>query len=329
MTHVNLPEIRKDMISEQQMERRLNLQLHHEWDLFGDIDWARGVDLERDLLPLNDEILMFVEEIGISKRAVSWMFGLLAASAISEHERVLNDLKETWEISISDLARTSGIYQLGQQFFKEELKHSEAYKKFLEASAIFLNLSFHDLKSFLPVYEKDSWLARVYRKDTLAGGNALWWTVAATEEESIELYRMISQNEELIDPLFFRINKLHYEEEIRHSSFSYMMIDLQSRQRPKIVNTSSYLLARSLQFLWIRQQLNRLNGVLKFTQRHPYLADMGRFVTAMNSLPLHKKFRFIFKDSGYISMMLKPENHVRIRRQLSKNCYFPKTGESL
>lgn len=316
------------MTNQFQLERKLFIQMQREWNLFNDIDWTAGVDLDRYLLPLNDEIRHFARQAGVSPLPVSWMFGLLAASAISEHERVLNDLKDTWKTSLENRKQVPGLYQLGEQFFKEELKHSEAFRRFLETAAIFLNLKYEELKSFLPVYEENSWIAKLYKRDALKGGNALWWTVAATEEESIELFRMISKNEAFIDPLFFQINKLHYEEEIRHSSFSYMMIDLHAGNR-KLSNASSYLLSRSLQLMWIHHQLARLNEITKYAHRHPYLQEMSRFVAAINSMPLHKKIRFFYKDSGYIAMMLRPENHVRIRRRLLKICHFPKTGESI
>ncbi len=310
------------MLNEVQLGRKLALQTHMEWDILKDIDWSQGVDLDKDLLPLSPLAKEFTERHEISTRSVSWMFGLLATSAISEHERVLNDLHNTWESGLRKDFASLQLLQLGNQFFKEEMKHSEAFKMYLEHSAIFLNLKIGELKSFLPRYTESSLAARLYRKDLMTGGSALWWTVATTEEESIELFRMLNKNADRTDPLFYQLNKLHYEEEIRHSSFSYMMIDFYSSKQSRSRNISSYLLARSLQTVWVCQQLKRLRNVHQFADRHPYLSEMSRFVKTLEEVPFFRKMKLLYQDNGYVSMMLKPENHMRIRKQISKSCFL-------
>lgn len=308
------------------LKRRTDLQMRLEWSLLDDIDWSMGVDLSKELLPLNSEMKDFANAHNIPHHSLSWMMGLLAASAISEHERVLNDLKSTWRKSLERLNPSQELMQLGEQFFKEEMKHSEAFGLYLKSAAIFLNLTENELKSFLPLYDASSLSAAVYRTDARMGGSALWWTVAATEEESIELYRMLARNEENTDPLFYQINRLHFEEEVRHSSFSYLMIETFDSSRGWWKNLLSYTLARSIQGYWILKQLARLKHVKHFENRHSILKDISNFTKAFGRLPTHQKLKFFQQQDGYLTMMLNPQSHERIHKQIVKSCSLYQAG---
>ncbi len=295
--------------------RRTRLQEAHEWDLFLDIPWDKSVDTSLDLLPVDSSM---IETLNCSKeetKAASWVLGLIAASAIAEHEKVLINLKPLcWD----SLSQSPAMRELGEQFFKEEAKHSKAYSRYLDTAAKELNLLPEELRSVLPTFNSNSIIAQLHKLDFLLGGKSIWWCVAVTEEESIKFFRMIAKKEKDIDPLFFTINKLHYEEEIRHSSFSYMMLD----QNKSFISNFSYSLYRSLQMIWLYKELKRLKKVKNFKDRHPILNNFSSLVERYETLPIMKKLQLFFNDISYTKMMLNPHKHVRIAHQIKKTKRF-------
>ncbi len=282
-------------------------------DFEKDIPWNNGVDLNQTLLPL-DKKNAFISQLDEKEQhAFSWALGLLAASAIREHERVLNDLRH-----ICDPEPTLE----SSSFFLEEATHSVAYGRFLSLAAKELNLSMSELRSFLPTFPRSSFIARLYAIESFLGGNALWWTVAATEEESIRLYQKILPAKNDIDPVFFELNRLHFLEESRHSSFSYKMIGKEKAGIERSLNRCSFLLSRIFQTIWLLGALNRFRKVKAFSDRHPVLDAMASLVTKVDKLSFRQKLTLLFKDISYIRMMTEPEKHPRLKKALERESAF-------
>ncbi len=285
----------------------------HTPDFEHDIPWENGVDLTRSLLPLDKKCTFIADLDEKEQHAFSWALGLLAASAIKEHERVLNDLRH-----ICDPDPTPE----SSSFFLEEAIHSMAYGKFLYLSSQELDLTPEELGSFLPVFPRSSFIARLYAVESFMGGSAIWWTVAATEEESIRLYQKILPTKNETDPVFFELNRLHFLEESRHSSFSYKMIGKNKVGLEKSFNRFSFLLSRIFQTVWLFCALNRFRKVKIFRNRHPVLAAMTTLVTRIEKLSFRQKMALLFKDISYIRMMTEPEKHPRLKKALEKESAF-------
>jgi hypothetical protein len=285
----------------------------HSPDFESGIPWEQGIDLTSALLPLDKKSPFMADLSGNEQYAFSWALGLLAASAIKEHERVLNDLRH-----ICDPEPTLE----SSAFFLEEATHSAAYGKFLELSAKELKLSPSELGSFLPTFPRSSFIARLYAVECFLGGSALWWTVAATEEESIRLYQKILPARNEIDPVFFELNRLHFLEESRHSSFSYKMIAQEKTGFKKTLNRYSFLFSRIFQTLWLLGALKRFRKVKTFSDRHSLLGAMATLITKIDRLSFREKIKLLLKDISYIRMMTEPEKHPRLKKALEKeNAY--------
>jgi hypothetical protein len=280
-------------------------ELENGIDFVHGIPWDLGVDLSRELLPVDKDGAFFGTLSEKEKHAASWALGLLASSAIKEHEKILNELRMLACPKMTTEAAT---------FFLEEAVHSQAYQRFLDEAAKKLNLSSPELSSFLPQYKKTSLSGFLYAIEAMLGGNAIWWAVAATEEESIRLFQKLLPNKVNTDTLFFELNRLHFLEESRHSSFSYQMI--RHRNSARILKRWSFAVSRVLQTIWLFQELNAFKKVKNFRNRHPLLEEMTLLSEKIDRMPWHQKLKLIFRENFYTRMMSTPERHPRLRRAL-------------
>lgn len=288
------------------------------YDFDKDIPWNQGVTLSQTLLPI-PENCSFINNLSINeKHAVSWALGLLAASAIKEHEKVLNQMRSIC-FEREPRALNDQAFRLeGKQFFLEEAVHSTAFSRFLDMTAKELNLSSDELASFLPKFNKTSLVARLYALESFLGGKAIWWTVAATEEESIRLFQQMAPHKNETDAVFFSLNRLHFLEESRHSSFSYDMLTLTESSWRKPITKMSFAVSRVLQTIWLMSELKRFRKVAKFQDRHPLLKSIHQVVEKIDALPLTSQLKLIFNDISYIKMMTQPEKHPRLKKTLAK-----------
>lgn len=289
--------------------KTLKTPISHEAEFGETIPWESGVDLSRNLLPV-DESGLFIQGLSEDeKHAFSWVLGLLASSAIKEHEKVLFSLR-------SVAYPEKGIE--GSQFFLEEGLHSAAFQKFLDASAQELNLTPEELSEFLPKFKKNSLITRLYALEARLGGRAIWWTVAATEEESIRLFQKLRPHEASTDPVFFELNHAHFLEESRHSSFSYKML----RKPGGKIAKASFAFSRILQTIWLLSELKSFRKVRLLRHRHPMLEHMARLSEKIDSLSFLKKLRLVFQDISYTRMLTHPETHPRLMRAVEKEGVF-------
>ena len=284
-----------------------------DFDFDGGIPWAKGLDLEKNLLPVDSDSAFFNSLNDSEKHATSWALGLLAASAIKEHEQILNELRH--------IAHPESCPK-GNKFFLEEAVHSQAYQRFLNMAAVALNVTNAELASFLPKFKRSSLPAMLYALEGKLGGNAIWWAVAATEEESIRLFQKISKEREVTDEVFFTLNHLHFLEESRHSSFSYQMIYKKEGPYKNVLRKFSFGVSRILQTMWLFQELNSFKKVKLLRHRHPVLENMARVSEKLEALTFRQKLKLILQDISYTRMMTRPESHPRLRRALEKENVF-------
>ncbi|WPU64209.1 hypothetical protein [Peredibacter starrii] len=288
------------------------------YDFDKDIPWNQGLTLSQTLLPIPANCSFINELTKNEKHAASWVLGLLAASAIKEHEKVLNQMR-TICFEREPKAKNNHAFAMeGKQFFLEEAVHSAAFSRFLDMTAKELNLSREELSSFLPSFDKKSLVARLYAFEGLLGGKAIWWTVAATEEESIRLFQQMAPHKNHTDSVFFSLNRLHFLEESRHSSFSYEMLSMPEQSWRRPITRLSFAVSRILQTIWLIGELKRFRKVSQFQDRHPILKSMNQVVEKIDVLPFKSKLKLIFNEISYIKMMTQPEKHPRLKKTLAK-----------
>lgn len=303
--------------------RKYQVQVQHQWDLEADLPWQDGIAAGMDLLPVE-------EDFGLLKlnpsqqKCLSLALGIIAASAISEHERILCELKDScWERLVSKKKYPFAMKHLGEQFFSEEKKHSQAFGKYLSLFASAHNVSLEELKACLPAYDS-RFLISLYKLDARLGGKALWWTVAATEEESIELFKLMANKEASTDPLFYKLNRLHFEEEVRHSSYAFEMLksDDKTSWPGRKYQQASFMLAKTLQTIWIFQQLHQFKKIKNLRQRHPFFEEISQLVEEIETISSGHKIKALFTKTSYISMMLNPQKHKRIQQEIKRQKAF-------
>ena len=213
-----------DIYNESLLSRKLEVQSAKGWDLEKDLNWDQGVDLSKFLLPLDQESILFPDANADQKRVISQLMGLIIASSISELEKVACELKEpSWDRFLRKHPISPEFRTLGEHFYEDEKKHSEAFSRYIDSFALELGVDPQDLKQLLP-QSNQTIQGQIFKLNSMAGGMAIWWLIAAVEEESILFYRYIQNMKSDIDPLYYQLHKLHFEEEVRHKSYAFMML---------------------------------------------------------------------------------------------------------
>jgi hypothetical protein len=300
------------------INKRLEIQKDRAWDIEKDLPWFLGCDVRCDLVPIDENFALLPGITARERLVLGQGIGILAAKAISEHERVLNLLKDKcWARTLGEGEASSDLFEMGEQFFTEEAKHSQAFARYVEKFAHAHHVSVDELNAYLPQYDENSFITSLYKLDAQLGGKALWWTVAATEEESIELYKSLHAKKDHIDPLFYTLNRLHFEEEVRHSSYAYDILKLKPRSFfAGLLQRSDFLFSRVLQAAWLFKQLRRFRGISALGHHDPFFAELGAILDKMNSQPLFRQMVCLYKHTEHISLMLNPQKHKKIKKAL-------------
>lgn len=300
------------------LTRMLEAQKRHSWDLERDVDWEVR-DTKRPLLPIGSQ----ATSLGLStveERTLSQLLGLIATSAISEHERALKIVKkDCWSRPLSRKRKSRELRDLGEQFFLEEEKHSQAFAKYIETFAHDQGLDLRDLQQILPKYE-DGFMCKVFRLNSLLGGRAIWWLVMLTEEESLDLFRKMRPHQESIDPLFYQIHDLHFQEEVRHISYAPQMLRLLGGGW---LSKFDYRLAELMHFVWILIQLRRLRKVSHLTQKHPFFASVNAIIKKFERLKWKERWNLILNQTPFLSSLFRPLRHKAMRIELKRNGDLP------
>lgn len=301
------------------LKKRLNTLVRHEWSLMDDIDWNQGIDLSKPLLGLSSD---FVKECNLNQAealAVSQTLGIMAISAIAEHENVLDSFKDSYWLPLMKKSNAStDLVDLGDQFFKEEKKHAEAFNQYIKMFAAKTNLSSTQLGEFLPKFSKDSIYTKLFRLNLMMGGQALWWAVATTEAESIDIYSSIKKSTKEVDPLYTQIHKLHFEEELRHKCYAFLMLELDSSSNEinffrKILRRFDYMYSHLLEVTWAFNQLRRLKNVEAIATKHPIYSNLVSAIKKFEQLPLLTKIKVLLFKTPFLSPLLRLNRHREVR----------------
>lgn len=310
------------LYNEAKLQRDLEIQKLKGWDLDKDINWSQGIDITKPLLPLDTNAILFPNASEEQRLVISQMMGLIVASTISELEEMANRLKgPTWEKVLNKFPVNPEMYELGEHFYEDEVKHSIAFKRYIEMFAKEVNVEPAQLESILPS-SKGSSLKHIYKYNSMAGGMAVWWLIAAVEEESVLFYEYIRNSKQTVDPLYNQVHKLHFEEEIRHKSYANLMLQLNNdfARAPfgKILQKLDFILAEVLNISWTFNQLFKVKKLRQLAEHHEFfriLAGLEDMLKGQNSLSV---LNTLFTTAPYISNTLNLSEHKNLKEMMKR-----------
>jgi hypothetical protein len=311
-----------DIYDEVKLSRQLEAQTRLSWDLETKIDWSLGIDLSKPLLPLDKGNIIFPNATSKQQLVISQLMGLIVAATIAELEQVANDLKgPTWEAVLDKYPVNPEFYELGLQFFKEEAKHTLVFNRYIDLFSKELGVEPADLKAFLPQANR-SLSKRLYALNSLAGGMAMWWLVAAVEEESIVIHRYMQGVRDKVDPLYYQIHRAHTEEEARHKSYALMMLHLFTEfsgiTHKLLFKKIDFFLAESLNLTWTLGQLLRVKGLRRFKNHHPFFDTLDGLVDELDRRSPLAILHQMLTSAPYISDTLHLGEHRHIKDLLTR-----------
>ncbi len=263
-----------DIYDEERIARMLHVQEANSLDFNSSIPWTTAIDLSKPLLPLDTESLLFPETTEAERLAISQIMGLVVAASISQLESVAVSLQgPTWDKVLKKHPVGPEFRSLGEHFYADEAKHSLAFDRYVAIFAREIGLETGELKAFLP--SSNSMIRKIYALNSRLGGAAIWWLIAALEEESIEIYKRMRSSNEALEPLYLALHRAHFEEEIRHKSYAVMMLQLHQAQGTRPFSKFDFLLSETLNFLWSFQQLAKLRGIGALRNRHQFFETIS------------------------------------------------------
>ncbi len=303
------------------LSRLTRIQKEKGWDLEKSFDWNASINLSKLLVPLDQKALFFPGASLDERLAISQAMGLTIAASICEMEDCLLKFKPfAWDELVRKREFNRGFEQLGENFFVEEEKHTASFHRYLEKFAKETGVDPEDLKAILPKVggTKTEW---IFKKNLETGGNAFWWTVAEVEQEFLLLYRSIKPFREKIDPLYFELHEKHFEEEVRHAPFPYLMIEWLVSQRKGavgIIHQKTDLMASQLiKALWTGASLHRLTMLKKLAGKHEFFATLAGALTKLSDRPPQEALeamRGLVTTTPYISALINSRFHPRTQR---------------
>ncbi|MBT5093271.1 MAG: hypothetical protein HOM21_03445, partial [Halobacteriovoraceae bacterium] len=311
-----------NLYDEKKLARLLEVQKVKGWDLERDINWSRGIDLKKPLLPLDNNAILFPNASSEQRLVISQMMGLIVASTISQLEDIANRLKvPTWERILDKYPVNPEMVELGEHFYADEIKHSKAFNRYIDLFAKEVNVTPEQLKEFLPS-SRNSLLGGIYKLNSMAGGMALWWLIAAVEEESILFFEYIRNVKGEVDPLYYELHKCHYEEELRHKSYASLMLQLNhdfSKVPARVIwQKIDFIIAEILNISWTFNQLFKVKNIKKLAKHHEFfriLDGLSETLEGHNSLgTLHT----LFTSAPYISDTLNLSEHQNLKLLMEK-----------
>jgi len=298
------------LYDEKKLLRYLKKQQKHAWNLEHDFSWANDIDLTKEFVPLPDDFILTPHINEHQKLLVSQLIGLMINSSICELEGALErSKKQCWIEVINQYPVSPEFEALGENFFIEEKKHSDAFELFLEKFARQTNVTVKELKSILPTLN-ESKIEKLFRVNSYLGGKALWMVVAAVEEESIEVYKKMRPYQDSIDPIYFQLHQKHFEEETRHASFAFLMLELLEERTSTPVKLLSrhldFILSEVLQVSWILGELMKVVNLEKLKNRHPFYQGLSELIPVIKNFTFTDVLKSLFNDAPFISLILRP-----------------------
>jgi predicted metal-dependent hydrolase len=305
-----------DIYNDEKISRLLQVQRLHAIDFNSQIDWGQSIDLNRPLLPLDEKALLFPDASSEERLVISQFMGLIVASTISELERVALSLKKTsWDDVLKRYPVNPEIRELGESFYEDETKHSQAFGRYINLFAERLGVEVEDLKSLLP--SSESLIKHVYRVDSLMGGMAIWWLIAAVEEESISIFNHMRDFRSDLDPLYYALHRAHFEEEVRHKSYASLMIQINQEFSHSVtghfLKHIDFLLAELMNRIWSFQQLSKIKQASHLREQHHFFKVLDGLHSRLNEKNSLQTLKVLFNEARYTKGMFNISHHKSIQ----------------
>jgi hypothetical protein len=305
--------MRNKLYNEAFISKLYKNQIDHGWDLEKDFVWSGGINHDTFFAPLDEDALLLPGASARERKVISQVLGLVIASAIYELEESLLRLKgKTWNKDIKKFPVNPEFEAWGELFYTEEIKHSLSFKRYVEMFANDLGVEYSDLQKILPVVENS-----VAEKciDTLcsSGSYSYWWLAIIVEQEFLHMFRMMENFKPIMDPLYFDLHFKHYEEERRHASFPYFMLELlfdrDHRLVAKVHQKMDLAICQSLMASWTIGSLQKLENAKKLKEKHPFFADLSKIIETYDKNSWVEIIWRLFTKSPYISSLIHPRSH--------------------
>lgn len=301
------------------LQKQIDLQRRHGWDIDLDIDWSRGVDLSKSFVPLDDKNICLPGLSTDQRRVFSQYLGLAINETILEMEEALPKLRyAAWETLLNSCPANPELRELGELFFEEEEKHSLAFRRYREIFCEKTNIDIAQLKSILPSGFGSQFLS-LMRSNAEAGGTALWWVVAAVEEISVKTYKAMIPSQKELDPLFVEIHKRHAEEETRHENYAFLMIQLAGARQQgmwgRFRGKTETLMAELVAGPWIMTELTKVFRAKDY--QHDFFRTLASCLPKMKELSAQEMVKIFLFQAPYISWLINPAFRAKHREVLS------------
>ena len=310
------------LYNEDELSKSLEMQQKLAWDLEKDFNWSGGVDLTRPLVPLNKNSKLYKSLSNEQRLVLSQILGLIVNESFNEFEMSLERFrKQCFDDVLDKYPVNPEFLALGVEFFEDEHKHSLAFLRYTEIFAKELGIEVSELKAILPSMQNNK-LAEVFNINSIAGGSAIWWLAAAVEEESILLYHFLRLFRNDVDPLYYQLHKNHFEEEARHASFAFMMLELIEKRSKtpldKVIKKLDFIISDIFQVTWTFAELSKINKVKDLEHKHEFFKILSSTIPHIKEVGPIELIHSLFTETPYISMILNPSSNKNVSDALHK-----------
>lgn len=308
-----------NLYDEKRLERLIRFQSDRAWDLEKSLPWDLTIDLNKPLVPLDENALFFPGAGKEERLVISQMMGLIIAACICEMEECLLRLrKQCWTDIHHRHPVSPEFIELGELFFEEEKKHSSAFRRYIEKFAETMGIELKTLMDVLPIVQ-GSLSEKILERNIKAGGMSFWWLVATVEQEFLSMHYAMEPHHEVLEPLYYDIHLKHFEEEARHASFPYLMLELLNDRtslglRDRLHKKGDLLFAQLLLAGWSAHALQKTKLVRDLRGTHPFFDALAAAFPHIEKLPPGRVLWEFFTRAPYVSSLTNPNSHKKIQR---------------
>ena len=302
-----------DVGDPERIRRHTDLMRRKQWDLENDFDWRSPIDVTRPLLPPRAVDRMFPGLDPDERLALAQILGIVVIQIFSDAERFLSKTRdELWPDFERQFAGHPALLELGTQFFDEERKHAEMFRRYVDLWLVARGLDPVRFHATRPRFS-ESWQHRVVLRNARRGGLAFWWLVLLAEEESPLIYEALEEDAGEIEPLYLSLHRKHFEEEARHATFAYTamayLADGMGASRAALHRRTDVILCQVLQWSFMAGAIAHQRREMQSAPPSPFLDSVRRGLEKVRGLPLRHLFRVFFREPTLVSPFLNYRFH--------------------
>ncbi len=305
-----------DVDNPARIERLVDLMRRKAWDVDRDFDWQAPIDVDKPLLPLAQIDRMFPGLDAGEQLVLSQLFGIIVAHVFSDAELFLNKTREAlWPDFQRLFAGHPALLDLGTQFFDEERKHAEMFRRYIQRWLSARGLDPERFAAQQPRFS-ESWQHRAILRNARGGGLAFWWIVLLAEEESPLIYQYLEAAPEALEPLYVRVHRKHFEEEARHATFAYTAMAYLADRAPArhraVHRRTDVVLCQALQWSFMLQAIVGQRRRMRAAPPHPWVEAVAGAMKKVQRLPLRHLFRVMFREPTLVGPFLNFRFHANM-----------------